>query len=1505
MSPIFVSYRRSDAGGHAFRVFERLRDRFGEQYVFFDQDSIEPGDHFPDHIEKAIRSAAVVLVVIGPNWLDELNERAANRQTDFVRHEVSIAVERKRSTNDQVEVIPLLVGDATMPAPDDLHGDLRDPIGPLFHYQAFTVQGPQRDQDHQFKHLFARLADASGVVPRAPMADASEPLVLSIQAPATKLPVSGCVQPTTLPPIDIDKLERAFRAVSRMLLNWPQETAEHWIERPELTQLRELTTRSSPSVTVLLGGPGEGKSAILARLGALLVEDGTVLLAIKADRIPPCVSSLRHLDDWLDCGAEIAAALRRLAEERRVVLLIDQLDALGDLMDQHSGRLSALFTLVESVRDTPNLHVIVSCREFEFRHDMRLNTLGVDEVTLTPLQWDQVSPVLSARKVDTDRWSDEVRAVICTPHNLAIYLELLARDVPVPDFTSYQALLNRVIRERLELVYGDPALQAAERIATEMAAEEELSLARVRFSDLTTELESLESAGVLLSSEDGLRVSFRHQTLFDVLRARSFLRHGTSLAHYVVDQRLQSLFVRPTVWSTLNYLRSSDTPTYRREFLRMWRHRGLRIHLRYLLISFLGQVVDPTDEEAGWLLSKLETPDTRPRVLWAMAGNAAGWFQRLSDRLPQHMTEPPPQAWPTAAILAGAINQQRDTVLGILQRHWMTDAAYLHHVLHVLYDLHSWDRKAWSVATACVDRLVEATASDTFPVYRLMEAIARSSMDLAFKLVVYFFQVTTTRIATNSHDDGADQRSWRKSAKYEPLFRDSIWYEIGELSNKHPRAFIEHAWPWFIEVFERLRGEHAALHNAYQGHDGLIFFGTPDESDYFEKTFEQAIRGFAEEYPDAFLGFVAENEGSELNVVHRLLTLGLERIAAHRPRAVLHYLLGDPRRLAIGDKWYDEETTHSVALITALAPALEVEDARCLEDAILGWQYYSGDIPEAKADSRLRRRKRSRKLRLPLLHALPIERLSPEGQRYRQEEDRAFPPNSDGDSRTRDVLMPAVESPMSTAQMKEARNGDILGLFETLTDSTESDHPTRKWPVWVGGSIEASSEFAEFAKAEPDRALWIIDSFEPGKSERPAGDALAALGATDVPAGTLIECIRRLDRRGFASESFRLGAARCLREVARRSRGLDDETCELLEGWITERSSVANDGVAGSEEATTTVGDSILWDHHGFVTLPHGNYPILDALMLGYILREQTHPSGWLGVLERHLQRDEDPKVWCSLTRGMPNLVGADDERVIKFFNSLFARFPTILNTQSGVLLIGQIVDRIPSRMINGILDGWTSGDWTHGPQAAGEVAALRLCRQPDCPDARTQVERFLSSPGLEHEAVEGLRVGLTYTLARAWRHGALRRLSTRLLVRLVAASPSSVAVAMRSVFRVNSPFPADAHTHELLEAVLERPSVLDGRERFLVKGLKDLLYEDGFPLLTYKVATALIEQAARTRSEADAARNLSDLVDLALTLHRIPDTKEHGLDLFERLLEANAPGLSQSLKMIDRPAFR
>ena len=224
-------------------------------------------------------------------------------------------------------------------------------------------------------------------------------------------------------PSDIEAIGHAFGAVSQALLGWPQDTGGQWIERPELERLRELAMRDQPAVTALLGEPGGGKSAILARLGSQLSEDGAILLAIKADRVPRTVATLPELDAWIGCEIPAVEALRRLAATRRVVVLIDQLDVLADLMDQHSQRLSALLRLVDAVRETPNLQVLVSCREFEFRNDVRLNTLKAEKVSLARPSWDRVLPLLTARQFDTSGWSEEVRNVLCTPQHLAMFIE--------------------------------------------------------------------------------------------------------------------------------------------------------------------------------------------------------------------------------------------------------------------------------------------------------------------------------------------------------------------------------------------------------------------------------------------------------------------------------------------------------------------------------------------------------------------------------------------------------------------------------------------------------------------------------------------------------------------------------------------------------------------------------------------------------------------------------------------------------------------------------------------------------------------------------------------------------------------------------------------------------------------------------------------------------------------------------------------------------------------------
>ena len=116
MSEIFLCYRREDSAGHAGRLHDRLIQEFGGGRVFMDIE-IEPGVNFRTHIEEAIGSAAAVVVLIGRSWItavDASGRRRLDSTRDFVRLEIAAALRLGK------HVIPVLVGNARPPEPDDL-----------------------------------------------------------------------------------------------------------------------------------------------------------------------------------------------------------------------------------------------------------------------------------------------------------------------------------------------------------------------------------------------------------------------------------------------------------------------------------------------------------------------------------------------------------------------------------------------------------------------------------------------------------------------------------------------------------------------------------------------------------------------------------------------------------------------------------------------------------------------------------------------------------------------------------------------------------------------------------------------------------------------------------------------------------------------------------------------------------------------------------------------------------------------------------------------------------------------------------------------------------------------------------------------------------------------------------------------------------------------------------------------------------------------------------------
>jgi hypothetical protein len=137
MASIFISYRREDTAGHAGRLCDRLSARFGDDRVFMDVQDIQPGQHFPQSIDRSIAGSDCVIAVIGPRWLELLHARGTGE--DFVRHEVRSALERG------VTVVPVLIGGARMPPARDLPADLAR----LSHLNALELRDERFDDDVQ------------------------------------------------------------------------------------------------------------------------------------------------------------------------------------------------------------------------------------------------------------------------------------------------------------------------------------------------------------------------------------------------------------------------------------------------------------------------------------------------------------------------------------------------------------------------------------------------------------------------------------------------------------------------------------------------------------------------------------------------------------------------------------------------------------------------------------------------------------------------------------------------------------------------------------------------------------------------------------------------------------------------------------------------------------------------------------------------------------------------------------------------------------------------------------------------------------------------------------------------------------------------------------------------------------------------------------------------------------------------------------------------------------
>jgi hypothetical protein len=147
---LFISYRRDETPVSAAWLYEVLVERFGEPNVFMDL-KFKPGENFVERTSQVVGACHILLVVMGPHWATPDGGNGAGSikdPDDFVRLETEIAME-----HNDVSVLPVLVGGAKMPHPDELPDKIRG----LTDIQAKQLTNERRAED--MKELVGRVEE--------------------------------------------------------------------------------------------------------------------------------------------------------------------------------------------------------------------------------------------------------------------------------------------------------------------------------------------------------------------------------------------------------------------------------------------------------------------------------------------------------------------------------------------------------------------------------------------------------------------------------------------------------------------------------------------------------------------------------------------------------------------------------------------------------------------------------------------------------------------------------------------------------------------------------------------------------------------------------------------------------------------------------------------------------------------------------------------------------------------------------------------------------------------------------------------------------------------------------------------------------------------------------------------------------------------------------------------------------------------------------------------------
>jgi len=1292
-------------------------------------------------------------------------------------------------------------------------------------------------------------------------------------------------------PVDLNDLDMARRDAetgSEALKSWTKTIGGQHIERPELVQLIQRVREHPFGSTLVIGEAGSGKSALFAELTSELQSMGMVVFAIKADLLPTSVRTLADVSVSLGLRGQILHEIEALTRVAPVVVLIDQLDAVSEVMDRSSERMRLLLQLANHFREQKRVkklalpvHVLVSSRQFEADYDARFQSLEANTFKLALPAYERVEDLLRNLNISVNDVPVALRETLRRPFALRLFVDVLRRGVPVRELIASE-LLNTWLTSA---DFGDAAsrreaLRFLEKLAIDMTESESLWRPADGY-----EIESPQAVRVTMASgivvRQGGLLGFSHQAWLDDFQAKGFST-GQALAEYAW-QRQDGLFARATVLRALQRLRALDSNAYAAAIDALLGKNTTRRHLRHLIVDLMAGQQDPHERERRWIQQIVRSDVALARRALARAtSHWVDWRDHLRV-LTAHVMSHEKLRWNAVQLLVAEARFDADFVMASIARYWQGDDRD-HDVLQVF-----WKAEQWSSDIA--DRLGLIFQRQEISSHVIVSYTEALPGDSAASLLQLYL-------------NGVD---FKKEERLQ-------FHGLSKVTEKSSLAFTHVLLPWFVRIASLETDGSPSLRDVYPRSRSLPYFW--DDEHFGDGLFgiiKSTVIACAKEHPAEFLALCQPWVSVKVDEVQALIAEALAAGGAILTGPSVEFLLVDERRLQLGMAHVSDINNvghlvigwSSQLLLSAIASEATAEQLERIREGIERWDPYKDDArQEGDAGTRLRRFRWSEEKKFPLLEKLPVHLLAP--RRCRQiREWRAVQPVL---KKHRGIGMASVvESPMSSEQMTKASDDELFKMLDEVSDGTEC------WPNFGrlnrdGGTVELGRAFAAFGKVNPDRALLIAAKrFVPGRHENAAGELIRALSEdSSTDSQQVLGLIRKWNDAGFSSEGWRRDAAWAMQSLADRNGGLSDSDVELLDSWIDDDPQLTSYRIKQRvelEERNRQMNSDRKSEVRALVfrrglggmrILPQDNFTLLSAMAAGLLNRKPPDWNAWLSALERHVGRSEDPAIWTALLlfRGKA-LYWADRQRVATLLELILERFPEAFSDWHVAEYLWAHREMVPNSMQQAIRMAWLASENPANRQAAGELLMAKVLVDANDEGSALALENVLSGPPSPE------RLGAIFTASAVWHEEdpVLRIEAHQTLMRFVGAASGDEVNPIARAIDYSDSLIGDELTLQLLTAVGENPEVLRlCLSRNFAKSLQELLLSPGFdePILRLSHRCADLMFADEERMVRPPMGE--DFVAIAVALQRSCEPiRSLAMDLYERLLDGGAYGAEEA----------